>query len=122
MTKPLSPFLVLCLCFTISHSLGGWGGHTNLFSFSTNTHCHHWDFQKNSAFEEAGVREPELSQINRAKFQLLAQIKNYFVYNLRTPCTKNSIYNAAVAFKRILEVVEEKYWSDEDNIVIGDKN
>ena len=47
--------------------------------------------------------EPELSQIKRAKVELIDQIKNYYVRNFKTSYTKDAIYDAAVVFKALLK-------------------
>ena len=87
MSKTLLPLVCLCFCATLSQSLIG-------------------DFESNNAFEESGVMEPELSQIKRAKVELIYQIKNYYVRDLKTCYTKDAIYDAAVVFRAMLKVVE----------------
>lgn len=122
MWKNLVFLVVLCSCLTLSQSLFNLLGGLTSNLLSLNSHCHHWDFQKNNAFEEAGVREPELSQIKRAKNELVTQLRNYFVYRYQNQYTKDALYDATVVFSSLLNVIEEKYWSEVDNIILGNNN
>lgn len=68
----------------------------------------------------AGVREPELSRVNYARSELLEELNKYF--RRRSYGDKWSLYVAVLNFKKILDVIEKKYWSQYDNIVVGTGN
>lgn len=66
------------------------------------------------------MREPELSQVNYARSELLEELNKYF--KKRSYGDKWSLYVAVLNFKKILDAIEKKYWSQYDNIVVGTGN
>ena len=111
---------LIVLIFLISQASSTYFGGKKWLRNQSGGHCYrNWNFDQDDIFEKAGVREPELSQVNYAKMQLIKELRRYFYQHSHD---KWGLYQAVFAFKRIMDIIEQKYWSDINNIIIGGDN